>query len=43
MELVRFGYTRLFAKYVWAILDVRGRIHYPSTIRQAATTIYELE
>lgn len=36
MELVRFGYLRLFAKYVWAILDVHGRIHYSHTIRQSA-------
>ena len=43
MELVRFGYARLFIKYVWAILDGRGRIHYPHTIRQNATAIQELK
>lgn len=43
MELVRFGYLRLFVKYVWAILDVRGRIHYSHTIRQNAAAIQELK
>ncbi len=36
MELIPFGYTRLFLKYVWAILHYRGRIHYPNTIRHRA-------
>lgn len=43
MELVRFGYARLFVKYVWAILDARGRIHYPHTIRQNAAAIHDLK
>jgi glycosyltransferase involved in cell wall biosynthesis len=33
MELISFGYTRLFLKYVWAIIDYRGRVHYSDTIR----------
>jgi glycosyltransferase involved in cell wall biosynthesis len=33
MELISFGYARLFLKYVWAILDYRGRVHYSATIR----------
>jgi glycosyltransferase involved in cell wall biosynthesis len=33
MELVPFGYTRLFIKWVWAVLDFRGRVHYDHTIR----------
>jgi len=37
MELVRFGYTRLFCKYVWAVLAFRGRVAYDDTIRHAAT------
>lgn len=28
MELQRFGYTRTFFRYVWAILHQSGRIHY---------------
>lgn len=35
MELVPFGYTRLFVKWVWAVLDFRGRLHYDHTIRHA--------
>jgi glycosyltransferase involved in cell wall biosynthesis len=27
MEMIAFGYTRLFLKYVWAIVDYRGRVH----------------
>lgn len=37
MELVRFGYSRLFVKYVWAVLAFRGRVRYDDTIRHAAT------
>jgi glycosyltransferase involved in cell wall biosynthesis len=33
MERLRWGYARTFAKYVWAILDRRGRIHYSDRIR----------
>lgn len=33
MEFIPFGYTRLFLKYVWAIVDHRGRIHYSAAIR----------
>lgn len=33
MEQQPFGYLRTFAKYVWAILDRRGRIHYSDQIR----------
>ena len=33
MELQRFGYTRTFARYVWAILSPRGRVGYPDHIR----------
>jgi hypothetical protein len=29
----RFGYTRTFFKYVWAILHFQGRVHYSDTIR----------
>ena len=39
MELIPFGYTRLFLKYVWAILHYRGRINYPNhdpALRQGA-------
>jgi glycosyltransferase involved in cell wall biosynthesis len=35
MELQRFGYTRTFARYVWAVLSFRGRVHYPDHIRHA--------
>ncbi len=35
MELQRFGYTRTFARYVWAILSFRGRVDYPDHIRHA--------
>lgn len=37
MELVRFGYVRLFVKYVWAVLAFRGRVQYDDSIRHAAT------
>lgn len=37
MELVRFGYVRLFVKYVWAVLAFRGRVEYDDTIRHVAT------
>lgn len=43
MELVPFGYVRLFLKYVWAILDYRGRVHYSSAIRQDAAAIQDLK
>jgi glycosyltransferase involved in cell wall biosynthesis len=33
MERLRWGYVRTFAKYVWAILDRRGRIEYTDRIR----------
>jgi glycosyltransferase involved in cell wall biosynthesis len=36
MELIAFGYTRLLVKYVWAIVDYRGRVRYSDTIRQRA-------
>ena len=36
MELQRFGYTRTFAKYTWAILSYRGRVHYGDGIRHAS-------
>ena len=35
MELQRFGYTRTFARYVWAVLSFRGRVGYPDHIRHA--------
>jgi glycosyltransferase involved in cell wall biosynthesis len=35
MEMVPLGYTRLFVKWVWAVLDFRGRVHYDHTIRHA--------
>ena len=41
MEDIPFGYTHLFLKYVWAILDHRGRIYYPDTIRNGAATFPE--
>jgi glycosyltransferase involved in cell wall biosynthesis len=39
MELISFGYTRLFLKYVWAIVDYRGRVHYSHTIRHRASAL----
>ncbi len=33
MDLMPFGYSRTFLKYVWAILHRSGRIHYTDTIR----------
>jgi glycosyltransferase involved in cell wall biosynthesis len=33
MERLSWGYLRTFAKYVWAILDRRGRIEYSDSIR----------
>ena len=33
MERLRWGYLRTFAKYIWAILDRRGRIYYSDRIR----------
>lgn len=33
MELQRFGYTRTFVRYVWAVLCLRGRINYPDHVR----------
>ncbi|MEZ6133387.1 MAG: glycosyltransferase [Pirellulaceae bacterium] len=33
MEHGHFGYTRTLFKYVWAIVHVRGRIHYTDEIR----------
>lgn len=33
MERQAFGYLRTLLKYLWAILDVRGRIHYSDQIR----------
>ena len=35
MELQHFGYTRTFARYVWAILSFRGRVNYPDHVRHA--------
>jgi len=43
MELISFGYTRLFLKYVWAIVDYRGRIHYSDTIRHGARAFRDVE
>jgi glycosyltransferase involved in cell wall biosynthesis len=43
MELISFGYTRLFLKYVWAILDYRGRVHYDNTIRHRARALPKCE
>jgi glycosyltransferase involved in cell wall biosynthesis len=37
MDLVRFGYTRLFCKYIWAILAFRGRVQYDDSIRHPTT------
>lgn len=36
MELQRFGYARTFARYVWAVLSVRGRVGHPDHARHAA-------
>jgi glycosyltransferase involved in cell wall biosynthesis len=33
MELQHFGYTRTFARYVWAVLSFRGRVKYPDHVR----------
>ncbi|MFE3195530.1 glycosyltransferase [Nocardia sp. NPDC059240] len=38
MHLQPFGYTRTFAKYVWAVLQPSGRTHYPDTFRTPALT-----
>jgi glycosyltransferase involved in cell wall biosynthesis len=35
MELQHFGYTRTFARYVWAVLSFRGRVEYPDHVRHA--------
>jgi glycosyltransferase involved in cell wall biosynthesis len=35
MELQHFGYTRTFARYVWAVLSFRGRVDYPDHVRHA--------
>ncbi len=35
MELQHFGYTRTFARYVWAVLCFRGRVEYPDHVRHA--------
>jgi len=43
MELVSFGYARLFLKYIWAIIDYRGRVHYSTTIRQDAAAFQDLK
>jgi glycosyltransferase involved in cell wall biosynthesis len=37
MELQRFGYTRTFARYIWAVLHRSGRIGYPDTVRHTAS------
>jgi glycosyltransferase involved in cell wall biosynthesis len=39
MELQRCGYLRTFAKYVWAILSYRGRVHYDDGIRHASNPV----
>lgn len=36
MELQHFGYTRTFARYVWAVLSFRGRVDYPDHIRHVS-------
>ncbi len=41
MELISFGYTRLFLKYVWAIVDHRGRVHYSAAIRHRTATFQD--
>lgn len=33
MELQRFGYLRTFAKYIWAILHLSGRVNYSDRFR----------
>jgi glycosyltransferase involved in cell wall biosynthesis len=43
MELIPFGYTRLFLKYVWAIVDYRGRVHYVDTIRHGTRALPRCE
>jgi len=35
MELQPFGYCRTVAKYAWAILSFRGRVHYSDQVRHA--------
>jgi glycosyltransferase involved in cell wall biosynthesis len=35
MEFQHFGYTRTFARYVWAVLSFSGRVGYPDHIRHA--------
>lgn len=35
MDLQPFGYSRTFAKYVWAVLHQKGRLRYADTIRQS--------
>jgi SAM-dependent methyltransferase len=36
MELQHFGYTRTFARYIWAVLSVRGRVGYPDHVRHTS-------
>jgi hypothetical protein len=38
MELQRFGYTRTFLKYAWAVLHASGRNGYPE-VRHAASVV----
>ncbi|MFO0909078.1 MAG: glycosyltransferase [Isosphaeraceae bacterium] len=37
MELQPFGYTRTFVRYVWAVLSLRGRIHYSDRVRHSVS------
>ena len=43
MELRRFGYTRTFARYVWAVLSFRGRVNYPDDVRHAPPAATSVE
>jgi glycosyltransferase involved in cell wall biosynthesis len=38
MELQHFGYSRTFARYVWAVMSFRGRVNYPDNVRHAPRT-----
>jgi glycosyltransferase involved in cell wall biosynthesis len=36
MDLRRFGYLRVLARYAWAVLHASGRLDYPDDVREAA-------
>ena len=36
MDLRRFGYVRVLARYAWAVLHTSGRLDYPDDVREAS-------